>query len=161
MHDVKEVVRFFDGVQAWSLLVVAVYVVGAVLWAGEESIEDVARRTVRAVLATVVALGLFGAVAAAGGFDAAFIKFHQIVFHNDYWQLDPARDHLVQMFPEGFWLFATLLLCGLIALQCLVLGGGSWLFVLHRTRDAGKTSEHGDRLDGSAIDEQRTPAHTV
>src|SRR5581483_4408913 len=105
------------------------------LWSGEESMAQLARRTLRAVLATIVALALFGAVAVAGGFDAAFIDFHELVFHNDYWQLDPAHDHLVQMFPEGFWLFATVLLCGLIAVQCLAFGGGAWLYL----------RRHGDR----------------
>jgi integral membrane protein (TIGR01906 family) len=138
MHDVKQVVRFFYGLQTWSLLVVAAYSVAVVLWAGEESLAMLARRALRAVLATLVLLVLFGVVAAAGGFDAAFVTFHQLVFHNDYWRLDPTRDHLVQMFPEGFWLDATVLLCLLIAAEALLLGGGAWLYLRrHRHEHAG------------------------
>ena len=29
--------------------------------------------------------------------------FHLIAFDNDLWKLNPARDHLIQMFPEAFW----------------------------------------------------------
>lgn len=163
MHDVKQVVRFFDGVQGWSLLVVAAYIIGVVLWAGEESLAALARRTVQAVLGTIAALALFGLIAVTGGFDAAFIKFHELVFHNDYWQLDPSRDHLVQMFPEGFWLFATLLLCALIVVQCLAYGGGAWLYLrshrpvhLEGERDAARKT-----ASESPIEEQRTPARTT
>lgn len=162
MHDVKAVVRVVNATQAWSLAVVAAYVIVVVLWAGEESLSTLARRTVRAVLATLALLLLFGAVAAAGGFDAAFIKFHQLVFHNDYWQLDPARDHLVQIFPEGFWLDATVLLCTLIAVQCAAIGGGAWLYL----RRHGETS--GDEAPSApaapldeATDERRAPVHTA
>jgi len=154
MHDVKQVVRFFYGLQTWSLLVVATYSVAIVLWAGEESLADLARRTLRAVLATIVLLVLFGVVAAAGGFDAAFVTFHQIVFHNDYWRLDPTRDHLVQMFPEGFWLDATVLLCLLIALEALTLGGVAWLYLRRHPARAGTPPE---TPRPSPVDDERQP----
>jgi integral membrane protein (TIGR01906 family) len=162
MHDVKAVVRVVNAVQAWSLAVVAAYVIVVVLWAGEESIASLARRTVRAVLATLALLLLFGAVAAAGGFDAAFIKFHEIVFHNDYWQLDPSRDHLVQIFPEGFWLDATVLLCTLIGLQCMTIGGGAWLYLRRRAGfPAEEPAAPPTAPRSEASDESRTPVHTA
>ena len=42
------------------------------------------------------------------GFDALFLKFHQIVFTNDLWLLDPRTDYLIILFPQGFWFDATM-----------------------------------------------------
>ena len=53
-------------------------------------------------LLTVGIIGIFG-VAALSGFDALFVKFHQLSFSNDLWQLDPRTDYLIMMFPTGFW----------------------------------------------------------
>ena len=52
----------------------------------------------------VVAIGLFALV----GFDTLFLKFHQFSFSNDLWQLDARRDYLLMMFPQDFWLDATI-----------------------------------------------------
>ena len=54
----------------------------------------------------VAAIGLVSLVA----FGPLFTLFHQLSFSNDFWQLDPARDVLVQLFPFNFWLEATVLL---------------------------------------------------
>ena len=51
----------------------------------------------------VAAIGLFALV----GFDTLFLKFHQFSFSNDLWQLNE-RDYLLMLFPEDFWLDATL-----------------------------------------------------
>ena len=42
------------------------------------------------------------------GFDALFLRFHQIFFSNDFWQLDPRTDYLIILFPQGFWFDATM-----------------------------------------------------
>ena len=56
---------------------------------------------------TVLLLGV-SALAVLVGFDALFRQFHVISFANDLWKLSPARDHLIQMYPRGFWFDATL-----------------------------------------------------
>ena len=55
-------------------------------------------------IAVVAALG----VAASTGFDRLWERFHFLAFANDFWQLNPARDHLIQMFPDQFWLDVSL-----------------------------------------------------
>lgn len=37
-------------------------------------------------------------------FNKYFILFHEIVFTNDYWILDPNKDLLIQIFPEDFFI---------------------------------------------------------
>lgn len=59
-------------------------------------------------------------------FDALFLQFHLISFANDLWQLDPARDYLIMLFPQGFW-YDAMIFCVLVtAVLALVFGGVGW-----------------------------------
>ena len=58
------------------------------------------------------------------GFSQTFYVFHVIAFTNDLWKLDPARDYLIAMFPEGFFFDATMVLAALTVIQ------GLWLLYL-------------------------------
>ncbi len=55
-------------------------------------------------LAVMIVLGIVIAV----DFDGFFLRFHLLSFANDLWQLDPSRDYLIMMFPQGFWFDAAL-----------------------------------------------------
>jgi integral membrane protein (TIGR01906 family) len=73
----------------------------------------------RALLAgSILSAGLIllaGLASALGGFDRLFLEFHLLSFSNDFWQLDPSRDRLVQIFPPGYWFDVTMFV-GLLAL---------------------------------------------
>jgi len=69
------------------------------------------------VLMVVLALWAFF------GFEQFFILFHLISFSNEYWMLDPAKDYLIRLFPEGFFYDAALLGFGAVILEALLLGG--------------------------------------
>ena len=68
------------------------------------------------------------------GFDALFLSFHQIAFSNDLWQLDPRTDYLIILFPQGFWLDATIRVAlttvsaalGLVGVSAVFLGLRWW-----------------------------------
>ncbi len=83
-----------------------------------------------------------GSVALAGlasllMFDTLFLLFHQLSFANDFWQLDPSRDYLVMMFPQGFWFDATLFV-GLASLVMgLAIGALSWAYLAWERRRWG------------------------
>jgi integral membrane protein (TIGR01906 family) len=84
-------------------------------------------------------LGLIAGVglAALVAFDQLFLAFHKVSFANDFWRLDPSRDYLVVIFPEGFWLDATLFV-GLVAIGgALVLSAasGGYLLLARRRRE--------------------------
>jgi len=137
MRDVKRLVHMVYGLQELSLAYLALYIAAVVLWAREESLESLARRALTGAAATVGLLIVFGLATATGGFDAEFVKFHQLAFPgNSDWQLDPLHDHLIQMFPEGFWLDATMLIALLIVAQAALIGGGAFLYLrrLRRTQ---------------------------
>ena len=74
---------------------------------------------------TIVLVVLVGLIALVG-FDSLFRFFHQVSFANDFWQLDPRRDRLVMMFPQGFWLRATLFVALATVGQAMALVGIVW-----------------------------------
>jgi len=57
----------------------------------------------------VVVLGVFATVA----FETAFELFHRSLFAGGSYTFDPARERLVQLFPEQFW-YETALLVGVV-----------------------------------------------
>jgi integral membrane protein (TIGR01906 family) len=67
---------------------------------------------------------LIGAIALTN-FDWAFIKFHEVLFTNDFWLLDPATDHLIQLFPQDFFEAFALRLGMLSAFSsCVLIASG-------------------------------------
>ncbi len=70
-------------------------------------------------LALMLALGLGMLL----NFDQLFLQFHLISFANEFWQLDPTRDYLIMLFPQGFW-YDVALFCALAAAGGAVVLGG-------------------------------------
>ena len=72
-----------------------------------------------------ISLGLiavFG-IAAFFNFDRVFLQFHLISFDNLYWQLDPTRDYLIMMFPQGFFYDTVIFSAIAIVTQALIVAG--------------------------------------
>ncbi len=69
----------------------------------------------------VLALGL-GALL---DFDRLFLQFHLVSFTNELWLLDPTKDYLIMLFPQGFWYDTALLCGGITAALAAILGGVS------------------------------------
>jgi integral membrane protein (TIGR01906 family) len=67
------------------------------------------------------------------GFDKLFWQFHVISFSNEFWLLDPAKDYLKMLFPQGFFYDTVLFCVGISAGLALILGGvgGYWLLTNH------------------------------
>lgn len=114
MRDVKTLMRFVYRLNEVAVAYILSYVTAVYLWTRERPLRSLAREAMLGVGVGFVALIGVG-VFAITGFDAAWTKFHEIAFSNDLWQLDPSRDHLIQMFPEEFWQEATYLI-GIITL---------------------------------------------
>ncbi len=107
LRDVKNLFQGMFRVQELSTVFVLAYIVAVFIWAREYSLRSLAREVLLSALLTLLFVGVVGGFVFAG-FDAAFERFHLILFNNDLWQLDPARDHLIQMFPDGFWRDVTI-----------------------------------------------------
>jgi integral membrane protein (TIGR01906 family) len=95
---------FFGFKSGWRLLVKGLF------WGG----------AITAGLMIVLALW------AVFGFERFFILFHVVSFSNEYWILDPARDYLIRLFPEGFFYDAALLGYSIIVIEAVLVGGISW-----------------------------------
>ena len=120
LTDVKNLFRTVFRVQEASLAFALVFVAAVFIWAADAPLRLVARILLQASLFTLGLLALF-AVLALVGFDELFLRFHLVAFTNDLWKLNPATDHLIQMFPRDFWFDATMLVAGLTALEAVLL----------------------------------------
>ncbi len=107
MRDVKELFQSVFQIHEIAFVYVIGYVAAVFLWSRERSMWRLARQAVTAGLATAALLAT-AAVGVVIGFDDLFRQFHLLSFANDFWLLDPRTDHLIQMFPQGFWFDATL-----------------------------------------------------
>ena len=87
-------------------------------------------------LALIVAVGLFALV----GFDTLFLKFHQLSFANDLWQLDRRTDFLVMLFPQDFWFDATMWVATRAVAGALIISALSGAYLLYLRRWARKDS---------------------
>lgn len=133
MKDVKGLVK---GLAFWQR-VTFLYMVGLAV----AGLLALGRRRVIPILATglfwgcALTVALLAAVGIGSlvGFDALFTQFHLISFSNDFWLLDPRTDNLVRIFPQGFFLDATLMVAGLTLAPAVLIGtlAGGYLW---RTR---------------------------
>ena len=117
MREVKRLVwgvYVAAGVSAFYLLATAAFFI---LRRRSRSLTFLATWLLRGGSLTVLlilAVGLFALV----GFDTLFLKFHQLFFANDFWQLNPRTDYLLILFPEDFWFDATIW----VAIRAVVAG---------------------------------------
>lgn len=126
MRDVKKLFQRAFFLQEATFVYVVAYIATVFLWARERSLRRLVQQCLYAGLLTAVVLTV-GAAAMLAGFDSLFRQFHLLSFSNDFWELDPAVDHLVQMFPEGFWFRVSLLVGVATLFEGLLLAGAAYL----------------------------------
>ncbi len=107
MRDVKALFRQAFVLHEITFAYFVAYIAAVFLWSHERSLLRLASQCILAGAVTAGVLAA-GAVASVVGFDALFRGFHLLSFANDFWELDPTRDHLIQMFPRDFWFAVTL-----------------------------------------------------
>jgi integral membrane protein (TIGR01906 family) len=121
LADVRDL---FQGLFTVQVLAVAVTLTLALVLLVTSPLRSLARALLYGSLLTMALVGA-GAAVAYLGFDSAWRQFHFLAFTNDLWELDPARDHLIQMFPRDFWYDITLLIGAFTLLQALLIGGAA------------------------------------
>ena len=117
MRDVKSLVRATYRLNEIALVIVLSYIAAVFIWARERPVRALAKQTLLGVAAGFVAVAAVGGLALVIGFNEVWNRFHEVVFRNDLWRLDPDTDRLIQMFPEPFWEAATYLIVGLSLLE--------------------------------------------
>ncbi|MXY44622.1 MAG: TIGR01906 family membrane protein [Dehalococcoidia bacterium] len=123
MWDVKVLIRTLYNVQ----LIVGLYIVLFIpvgLALAPRAFPRILMRLIAWGAGLTLAIVFVTGLLSLTGFSQTFYAFHVIAFTNDLWKLDPARDYLIAMFPEGFFFDATMVLAALTVIQ------GLWIFCL-------------------------------
>jgi integral membrane protein (TIGR01906 family) len=128
LADVKDRFRLVNRAQELSFVYILVFIAGVVVWARAVSPRYLAAYIAAGCgicLAVIAAIGLLG----LAGFDSAWQDFHLLIFSNDFWRLNPASDHLIQMFPLAFWENIVFILGLMIAGEAALLLVASGLYL--------------------------------
>jgi integral membrane protein (TIGR01906 family) len=128
LADVKDRFQLVNRAQELSFVYIVVFLAAAVVWSRSVSPGSLALYVSAGCsicLALMAAAGILG----LAGFDSAWEDFHRLIFTNDFWQLNPATDHLIQMFPPAFWENIVFILGILIAAEAALLLLASSLYL--------------------------------
>lgn len=137
LQDVKGLFQVDYLMQRIALGYVVIYALLFLLWR-KGRWQDLARGITRGCILTLIVIGVIG-IASIFGFEQLFIQFHYLIFgdpSSSPWMLDPSKDYLIMMFPEGFWQDIAFLGGVTIAVEALLLGGIAWAvpFIYQRRR---------------------------
>lgn len=133
IKDVKGLIWLDYRVLLGTGIYVLIYTFISICWLTKERLRQLAGAAVGGsgfTLGLILVLGIFALL----DFDSFFLQFHLISFANDLWQLDPAKDYLIMLFPQGFWYDATLFCAGLTLALAAILAGvaGDYLLITRK-----------------------------
>jgi integral membrane protein (TIGR01906 family) len=138
MADVQHLFMVGFAIRRWAVIIAAC---GVVLLLATQK-----RRALYMLswgyLAALGCFFLFAAVVGAAmavNFNHAFTIFHQLLFTNDLWLLDPRTDVLIQMFPEAFFEQMAVGILGWMSASVLLPAVPAAIYGIHRRR---KTRKH-------------------
>jgi integral membrane protein (TIGR01906 family) len=122
LKDVKGLIQLDYGVLEGTLAYVLAYAGVCLFWKKRRYWRHLAWGLVGGggiTLGLMLALGL----GILFDFEQIFWQFHVISFSNQFWLLDPTRDYLKMLFPDGFFYDATTLIAAMTATLAAILGG--------------------------------------
>jgi len=114
LRDVKHLVRLDYRLLLGTAIYIGAYA-GICLWRRRKLRQRLAQA---AIIGSSIALGMIvvlGVGSTVQGFGEVFTQLHFLAFTNELWMLDPSRDFLMMLFPEGFWYDAAMLFGGIVA----------------------------------------------
>ena len=134
MIDVKDLMRYVVAASVWSGIgLVLCIALGLAIRRGDffASMSRCLRWCAMVwglVIAAVVVVAIID-------FTWIFTQFHLLSFANDLWQLDPFRHYLLLLFPERFFLEATLFIAVLSVIEFFGLYVGTRLVEIQLSHD--------------------------
>jgi len=121
MEDVQALLSLGQRVQVLSALYVAAFVALGLAVFRERFLAGIGTYLLAGGGLTILAVLLIG-IFAATDFTRFWTQFHLVSFRNDFWQLDPRRDYLIMLFPEGYWVDAVALLGKMLLAEVVAVG---------------------------------------
>ena len=136
LKDVKGLIRLDYRLLLGTLLYVLAYAGISLFWRKDR--RRLAKGVVWGGSITLGIIAALGIVSTLVDFGEAFTQFHFLAFTNELWLLDPTKDYLIMLFPEGFWYDATLFCGGITAGLAAILGGvsGGYLWKIRKRTEA-------------------------
>jgi len=158
MADVRDLVRVMFAVQIAAIAALLVLAVVMLVVLPPRALAAAAMYGSLLTGGVIVMGGLL----VLTGFDAAWSQFHVIAFTNDFWNLNPRTDHLIQMFPEAFWQRATVAVGGAIVLEAALIAAaaGSYLYLTRAQPESDPPVRPEPSLPGPAGHARVSPSDT-
>ena len=134
MIDVKDLMRYVASVSVWTGIVLALCAAFGLAIRRRNFFSSLSRwlRWCALVWGILIAAVV---VIAIIDFTWIFTQFHLLSFANDLWQLDPFRHYLLLLFPERFFLEATLFISLLTVIEFAGLYVGARLMEIRYSND--------------------------
>jgi integral membrane protein (TIGR01906 family) len=117
LEDVGKIIFIFKILQILSIVI---FLMAGTFIFMKDGIRKLLRGIQIGSIATAALMGLI-IIWALIDFDSLFFLFHLISFSNDLWLLDPSKDYLIMMFPQGFFFDASVFVIVTIIIEALVL----------------------------------------
>ncbi len=115
LKDVKALVQLNFRLLVGTAIYIGVFAGMCLFWRKRRYRRELARGTFIGSIITLGMIVALGIGAMVLDFDQIFLQFHFLAFTNELWLLDPTKDYLIMLFPEGFWFDAALLMGKIIA----------------------------------------------
>ncbi len=126
MIDVKDLFRYVADVAVWTGIILILCAALGLAVRRSLFFASMSRWLRWCALVWGIAIVIVVAIAIID-FTWIFTQFHLLSFANDLWQLDPLRHYLLLLFPERFFLEATLIIAILTVIEFFGLYVGSRL----------------------------------
>ncbi len=112
LNDIKNLIRKARKIRA-NILGGTLAVLLLCLYRMRKTVSRLSYVLLTTVITSFITIILLG-ILYVSDFDMAFRKFHELLFYNDLWLLNPAKDRLLQMMPLEFFMTFTLYCLGTI-----------------------------------------------
>jgi len=123
LKDVKDLIRFDYTVLLVTAMYALLYAAAMFFWRKES--RQLSKEVLYGAGLILALMALLGASVAIN-FSQVWRLFHLLSFTNELWMLDPTKDYLIMLVPEGFWFDAVIFVALLVLAGGIALGGAAW-----------------------------------
>ena len=122
MRDIIKLIKIGNSVTLIGVIIIVI-VYGLCILKKE---REILKKGYKTALFTYILLLLGLSLIAIVDFDEAFTIFHEFVFKNDLWLLDPSQDILIMLMPLEFFIDALKFILTMATSSILIIGVITW-----------------------------------